>query len=157
MSPRKKEIYFKRDKDTPEPVVVDVRSRTSFSDVDVMGVVWFGKYPLYFEKCWAELARFCGLSYQDFYEARLRPPVVECHIDYHAPLFLDEEFIIRGSLIWNEGSRLNTEYQLIKSNGELAASGYTIQLLMDLEGNVCITSPPLLETCRRRWKKGEFH
>ena len=88
----------------------------------------------------------------------MRAPVVELHIDYFQPLFLDEEFTIRASLIWYEGSRMNTEYQLIKQNGSLATSAYMVQLFSDYRtGEAYVVSPALLERCRERWKAGEFH
>jgi acyl-CoA thioester hydrolase len=157
MARRREGIYFPREAGAPEPVVVELKSRVRFRDADPMGIVWFGKYPVFFEDGSAEIGRVCGLSYRDFYEAELRAPVVECHIDYHAPLSLDEEFTIRASLIWNEGARLNTEYRLIKGDGSGAASGYTVQLFTDLGGSVCIVSPPLLKRCRERWMRGDFH
>ncbi len=158
MAARRRTVYFERTADAPGPVVIDISRRTHFSEVDVMGIVWFGRYPLYFEEVSAELGRKCGLSFQDFYLAGLRAPVVECHIDYYKSLFLDEEFTIRGTMVWHEGSRINTEYHLLKQDGSLAVSGYTVQLLTDaVSGEVCIISPSLLERCRERWKTGEFH
>jgi acyl-CoA thioester hydrolase len=158
MASRRRKIYFERVGDTPEPIVIEIKRRTHFSEVDVMGIVWFGRYPLYFEEASAELGRRCGLSFQYFYLAGLRAPVVECHIDYYKSLFLDEEFIIRGAMVWHEGSRINTEYYLLKHDGSLAVSGYTVQLLTEADsGEVCIISPCLLERCRERWKSGEFH
>ncbi|MFA4830299.1 MAG: acyl-CoA thioesterase [Thermodesulfovibrionales bacterium] len=155
---RKKKSYFEKIAGMPEPVVVELRRRASFSEVDVMGVVWHGRYSTYFEEAAAEIGRRCGLSYRDFYEAELRAPIVEFHINYYKPLFLDEEFTIRGALIWNEGSRMNTEYYLLKQDGSLAASGYTVQLFIDPNSwEVCIVSPGLLEKCRKRWKAGEFN
>lgn len=155
---RKKKSYFEKIEGMPEPVVVELKRRASFSEVDVMGVVWHGRYSTYFEEAAAEIGRRCGLSYRDFYEAELRAPIVEFHIDYYKPLFLDEEFTIRAALIWNEGSRMNTEYYLLKQDGSLAASGYTVQLFIDPNSwEVCIVSPGLLEKCRKRWKAGEFN
>ncbi len=156
MTRRKKGIYFNREAAAPKSVVVNIPSRVRFSDVDVMGIVWFGKYPVFFEEGSAALGRLCGLSYGDLYKAKLRAPIVECHIDYYVPLYLDEEFTVKASLVWNEGSRLNTEYQLIKDRDIMAASGYTVQLLTDPNADVCIVSPELLEKCRIRWKRGEF-
>jgi len=121
-----------------------------------MGIVWFGRYPAYFEMGSEELGRKCGLSYHDFYEARLRAPIVECHVDYHRPLHLGEEFTIRATMVWNEGSRMDTEYQLLKQGDIVATTGYTVQLIVDLEGQVCMTSPPLLEACRHRWREGRI-
>jgi acyl-CoA thioester hydrolase len=155
---RRRKTYFERLVGTPDPVVIELSRRTRFSEVDVMGVVWFGRYPLYFEEVSAELGRRCGLSFEDFYLAGLRAPVVECHIDYYKSLFLDEEFTMKGAFIWHDGARINTEYHLLKRDGSLAVSGYTVQLLTDAaSGEACIISPKLLDRCRERWRKGEFH
>ena len=157
MKLRKKKYYFERVDGVPEPLIVEIRRRVRLSEVDVMGVVWHGRYSIYFEEAAAEIGRLCGMSYRDFYEAELRAPIVEFHIDYYKPIFLDEEFTIRTVLVWHEGSRMNTEYYLLKQDGSLAASGYTVQLFIDPGSwEVCIVSPGLLERCRKRWKAGEF-
>jgi acyl-CoA thioester hydrolase len=155
---RRKTAYFERVPGAPEPIVVEIRRRVRFNEADPMAIVWHGRYPLYFEEASEELGRRCGLSYPEFFEADLRAPFVEYHMDYFKPLFLDEEFTIRASLIWNEGSRLNTEFHLIKQDGSVATSGYTVQLFTDHRtGEPYMVSPKLLEECRRRWKAGEFH
>ncbi len=158
MRNRRNKTYFERIPGAPEPVVVEIGRRVRFNEADPMAIVWHGRYPLFFEEASEELGRRCGLSYREFFEAGLRTPIVELHIDYFKPLFLDEEFIIRASLIWNEGSRLNTEYHLIKQDGSIATSGYLVQLFTDHRtGEPCMVSPELLDRCRRRWKAGEFH
>jgi acyl-CoA thioester hydrolase len=122
-----------------------------------MGIVWFGRYAIYFEEAAAELGRLCGLSYADFVGAGLRAPVAEYHVDYLVPLRLDEEFTISAALIWNEGARLNTEYELINAGGVPAARAYTVQVFTDaIDGRVCLVTPPMLERCRARWLSGEF-
>ncbi len=157
MRPRKRTTYFERIPGSPDPIVVEIKRRVHFNETDPMAIVWHGRYPLFFEEVAEELGRRCGLSYSDFFEAGVRAPVVELHIDYFQPLFLDEEFTIRASLIWHEGSRLNTEYQLIKQNKSLASSAYMVQLFSDHRtGEAYMVSPELLERCRRRWKAGEF-
>jgi acyl-CoA thioester hydrolase len=155
---REGKTYFKRREEEPLPIVVDSRRRVHFSEIDLMAFVWYGRYATYFEEGAEELGRRCGLSYKDFYEAGLRAPFVKFHVDFYKPLHLDEEFTIRTTLIWNEGSRLNTEYYILKDGGGLAATGYTVQLFINVKsGEVCLTSPPLLERCRKRWREGEFH
>ncbi len=154
--PRKKKNYFKRQEGAPDPIVVSINRRVNFSEVDIMGIVWYGRYAAYFEEGSAELGRCCNLSYKDFYNANLRAVIAECHIDYYESLHLGEEFTIKTLLVWHAGSRINTEYQLIKGDGNLAAAGYTIRLLTDINGRVCVVSPPLLTNCRRRWKRGDF-
>ena len=138
--------------------MVEVGRRVHFNEVDILGIVWHGRYPVYFEEGAEELGRSCGLSYRNFYESGLRAPIVQLHIDYFKPLFLDEEFTIRASLIWNEGSRMNTEYQLIKQDTSIASSAYMVQLFTDEKTGVpFMVSPELLDRVRRKWAAGEFH
>ena len=158
MRSRNKTIYFERVPGVPEPVVVEVKRRVRFNEADPMAIAWHGRYPIYFEEASEELGRKCGLSYADYFEAGLRAPVVEFHIDYHKPLFLDEGFTIKASLIWHEGSRLNIEYLLLKQDKSIASSAYMVHLFTDHQtGQPFMVSPELLERCRRRWKAGEFH
>jgi len=154
---RRRKGYFERIEGTPEPLAAIVKRRVTFEEADVMGVAYYGRYADYFEEGSADLGRRCGLSYKDFYEAGIKAPVVQFHVDYHQPLLLDEEFTITASLIWNEASRLNIEYEIRKQDGSLAASGYRIQMFMDAKnGEICLASPEMLENLRRRWKTGEL-
>ena len=57
MKLRKKKYYFERVAGAPEPVTVELKRRARFSEVDVMGVVWHGRYPAYFEEASAEIKR----------------------------------------------------------------------------------------------------
>lgn len=157
MTRRTRTVYFRRDAGVPQPIGVAIKRRVGFNEVDPMGIVWYGRYAVYFEEGAAELGRRCGLSYADFFEAGLRAPIAQYHVDYLRPLVLDEEFVVRCSLIWNEGARLNTEYELVKADGTTAVRGYTVQVFTrDTDGQVCLVMPPLLERCRGRWKTGEF-
>ena len=154
---RARKVFFEREPNAPGPLQMTVKRRIRFNEVDPMGIVWFGRYPLFLEEGAAELGRRCGLSYPDFIEAGLRAPVASCHVDYLKPLTLDELFTIRASLIWNEGARLNTEYELMKEDGTVAARAYTVQVFIGAtDGQVCMVSPPMLERCRARWKAGGF-
>jgi len=155
---RRRKKYFERPPGSPEPVAIEVKHRVRFNEADPMAIMWHGRYPLLFEEASEELGRRCGMSYRDFFEAGLRAPIVELHIDYYQPLMLDEEFTIRASLMWHEGARLNTEFHIIKQDGSLATSAYTVQLFTDHQtGEPCILSPAMLERCRSRWRAGEFH
>ena len=155
---RTKGGYFERDESAPAPLIMRVKRRVRFNEADVMGIAWYGRYPAFFEEGFAELGRQCGLSYRDFADADLRAPIAQFHIDYHLSLSLDEEFTVTAAIVWCEGARLNTEYTVTKEDGSIAATAYSVQMLIDAEsGRPCLTTPELLERCRRRWKAGEFH
>lgn len=154
---RRKGGYFDRDEAAPPPLVVRVKRRVRFNEADVMGIAWYGRYPAFFEEGFAELGRLCGLSYKEFAEANLRAPIAQFHVDYHRPLALDEEFTVMVSLVWCQGARLNTEYTVTRADGSIAATAYSVQMFIEGDsGKPCLTTPELLERCRRRWKAGEF-
>jgi len=154
---RKDNKYFERIKGAPLPISFSVKRRVNLSEVDAMGIVWYGRYPLYFEEVFQELGRRCGLSFQDFYQANLRAPIVQFHIDYHQPLRLDEEFTSRASVPWCEGAKLLTEYEIRRVDGTLVTTAYTVQLFINGRSEeVYIATPKLLENLRQRWLEGEF-
>ena len=149
--------YFTEVKGAPPPISFIVKRRVHFSEVDVMGIVWYGRYSLYFEEASQELGRRCGLSFQDFYQANLRAPIVQFHIDYHQPLRLDEEFMVKAIAPWCEGAKLLTEYEIRKLDGTLVTTAYTVQMFIDSRtSEFCLATPALLERMRKRWEAGEF-
>ena len=154
---RSKGNYFEPVPGAPVPLSVTVRRHVSFSEVDAMGIVWFGRYAGFCEAAAEELGRQCGLSYRDFFAANLRAPIVQYHVDYLTQLHLQEEIAITASLMWTEAARLNTQFAIRSQAGALAARACTVQLLLDgTTGELCIATPALLEQCRRRWRAGEF-
>ena len=72
------------------PLRASASHRVGFSEVDPMGIVWFGRYTSFFEKASAVLRDACGLSHAAFSEAGIQPPVVSCEIEYLRPSRLDE-------------------------------------------------------------------
>jgi acyl-CoA thioester hydrolase len=149
--------YFPRQPNDPAPLTCAVRRRVRFNEVDVMGIVWYGRHAVYCEEAAAELGRQCGLSYADYQAANLRAAIVRFTVDYARPLHLDEHMTVRATMVWTEAARINTEYEILKEDGRLAATACTVQLLLSgADGSVCFVVPPLLERCRRRWKAGEF-
>ncbi|MBF0387207.1 MAG: acyl-CoA thioesterase [Candidatus Omnitrophica bacterium] len=153
---RSKGNYFFRAPDAPLPLVTSIRLRAAFGAVDAMAVVWHGRYSQYCEEAYAALARSCGISYHDFFKAQLRAPVVQVHLDYFVSLLLEEEFIVTARLIWCEGARMNVEYEITKLDGVVAATGYTVHMFTDSASLPLLTVPPLIETLRQRWQRGEF-
>jgi acyl-CoA thioester hydrolase len=153
---RQKGGYFAVEADAPRPLIARVKYRVRFSDVDPMAIVWHGRYTKLFEQASEELGLACGLGYADFYRERLQAPIVQLHLDYFAPIVLGEEVAIVGRMIWTDSARINTEFEVHKESGVLAAAGYTVQMFIDASSMPLLASPSLLEKCRARWRGGEF-
>jgi len=153
---RKRSGYFATENDGPPPLIVRLGHRVRFSDVDPMAVLWHGRYANLFEQANEEFGRYCGLGYADFKRERLLAPIVQLHVDYFAPIVLGEQVSIIGKMIWHESARIDIEYEIHKQDGTLAATGYTVQMFVDSAGVPLMASPAMLETCRKRWRAGEF-
>lgn len=155
---RKRAEYFPRQDGDPEPIVVDVRCKARFSDTDPMGIVWYGRYPFYFEDGAYALGRHCGISYMDLDEVGIRAPIVECHIEYLSPIPLDLEFTVRTRLHWSEAAVLRHEFEFIRDDGTMLSRGYTVQMFISVDtGDYLAVSPEALVRFRKRWLDGEFY
>ena len=157
MPKRRQKKYFTSLPDEPQPIVHEVQHRLAFSEVDALAIGWHGPYPEFFEMAHTELMRKIGLTYDLYRQNGIGAPIVQLHADYFAPLVLDELFTIRAELVWSDGARINVNYEIIKENGQLAGTGYTVQMLFDAYNHTpFVTTPPLVESVWQRWKNGEF-
>jgi acyl-CoA thioester hydrolase len=157
MTRRGRTSCFPRREGDPAPLCATVSRRVGFSDTDPMGIVWFGRYPLFFEVAAEELGLRCGLSYADFFAAGLRGPIVKLDIDYLRPMRLGDEVKVTARLLWDEAAKLITEFAIELPDGTVAATGYTIQIFTEADSmDPLWVSPPMLEKCHERWKAGDF-
>ncbi len=147
-----KKQYFPQDDSSPAPLVANRERRVRFEEVDLLGMVWHGRYPSYFED-----GRICfgdkyGLTYQLFMDNKTAAPVVQMHFDYKAPLRFDQIMQIETCLHWSGAARLNFSYIIKNSEGVVNATGYTVQLLTDIDGNVLLMAPEWLQRFQEKWR-----
>jgi acyl-CoA thioester hydrolase len=148
--------YFPKCKDQPTPLKVGVERTVRFEEVDALGIVWHGRYASYFEDARIALGQKYEIGYMDFYTHGVVAPIKKMHFDYHRPLRFQETVTIEGILHWSEAARMNFEFIIRNNNGELATTGFTVQMMMDSNENILVI-PPLfyVEFCNR-WKAGEL-
>jgi len=150
-------IYFPRLPGAPAPLTARVVRPVLFSDVDPMGIVWFGRYPLFLEFGAGMLSRETGLSYESLNDARLLAPVARLDIDYLRPIRLGEEITVTASMIWTGSAKMAIEYAIIGSDGSLRARAATTQLFLDAAtGQPHWVTPPFIEAINEKWRNGGF-
>lgn len=155
---KRKQEYFKLNPGDPPPVKYRFKRRARFSEIDALAIVWHGRYACYFEDAHTELARKCSITWDNLAKDGVSAPLAQFHIDYFKPLYLDEEFITEASLHWTDGARINVQYALTNMKNELCATGYSIQLFVDINTQEPLWfSPEIWEKCRKRWQNGEFY
>ena len=154
---RRRKCYFTTEPGAPAPLVHECRRRVAFSEVDAMAVTWHGNYLLFFETAHSELMQKIGLGFAEYARHNLAAPVVQCHVDYFAPLMLDELFTVRAELYWSDGARFDSAYSVTGADGRSCAAGYTVQMFCDLKTREpCLFTPDPDAKMRDRWRRGEF-
>ncbi|MGI5870124.1 MAG: acyl-CoA thioesterase [Kiritimatiellia bacterium] len=104
---------------------VSITYRVPYADTDMMGVVYYGNYLAYFERCRNELMRATGVTYRQIEDEGAMLPVIEAHVDYKRPARYDDELTITGWLEYASGVKMKVCCE-VSRDGELLASGYTI-------------------------------
>ena len=151
---RNKKPYFIPESDGPPPLSATTNRKVRFEEVDPLGIVWHGRYPSYFEDGRVAFGDKFDLSYVTMRKENFYAPIVKMHIDYHHTLKYHEEITIISTLHWSDAARLNFEYEILNEAGQLAATGYTVQLLTNLEKETLMTRPEFVEKFCDRWRKG---
>ena len=148
--------YFSLQEDQPAPLRVSVERAVRFEEVDSLGIVWHGRYVSYFEDARVALGERYDIGYMDFYKNGVVAPIKQVHVDYYRPLRFREAMTIEGVLHWSEAARMNFEFLIRNGNGELATTGYTVQMMLDFEQNILMVPPPFYGKFRDHWKAGEL-
>ena len=148
--------YFPRQLDHPPPLRYHVERIVRFEEVDVLGIVWHGRYASYFEDARAGLGQKYGIGYLDFYAHGVAAPIKKMYFDFHRPLRFQERVTIEGILHWSEAARMNFEFVIRNKNEQPATTGYTVQMMLDFEENLLVIPPPFYQEFCNRWKAGEL-
>jgi len=146
--------YFPTAPGAPPPLRLTISRQVRFEEVDVMGIVWHGRYPSFFEDGRVALGQKYGISYSDFIRERIPVPIRHLQIDYRHPLQFEEVFETETMLHWSDAARINFEYIIRNAAREVVCTGCTVQLMLDRDLNVLLKNPPFFQAFLDRWKKG---
>jgi acyl-CoA thioester hydrolase len=113
--------------------VNETRVRVRYAETDQMGVVYHSNHLIWFEVGRVELMRQMGFTYRDMEREEGRfIAVAEATCRYRAPVFYDEEVIIKTRLKTVRESVIIFSYELIRAQGGgLLAEGETTHIVTD--------------------------
>jgi acyl-CoA thioester hydrolase len=107
--------------------------RVRYAETDQMGVVYHANHLIWFEVGRVEFLRQMGFSYRDMErEDGLFIAVAEATCRYRAPVYYDEEVVVRTRLKRVRESVIVFSYELARANdGALLAEGQTTHVVTD--------------------------
>ncbi|HEY3975020.1 MAG TPA: thioesterase family protein [Candidatus Sulfotelmatobacter sp.] len=111
----------------------ETRLRVRYAETDQMGVVYHSNHLIWFEVGRVELMREMGFSYRDMERDDGRfIAVAEVQCRYRAPVYYDEEILIRTRLKTVRESVIIFSYELVRAdNNVLVAEGETTHIVTD--------------------------
>ncbi|MEW5773276.1 MAG: acyl-CoA thioesterase [Thermodesulfobacteriota bacterium] len=140
----------------PAPLTLTVERRVRFEEADPLAIVWHGRYASYFEDAREALGSAHGVGYLDFYRRRIATPIRVMHADYLSPLRYPARFTVQALLHYTEAARMNYEFVIRDEAGNVATTGYTVQVFVDESQNLLVTCPDFYLDFLRRWREGEL-
>lgn len=148
--------YFRGSPGDPPPLRCRVERQVRFEEVDVLGIVWHGRYASWLEDGRTAICARHGIGYMDLYANGVLAPIKQMHIDYHHPLRFDESCVIEGVLHYSEAARINFSCTIRNQEGRVCTTGYSVQLLLDPQRNLQMTPPPFYRAFLDRWLEGRL-
>ena len=117
--------------DNHHPTVNETRLRVRYAETDQMGVVYHSNHLIWFEVGRVELMRQMGFSYRDIErEDGCFIAVAEAKCRYKAPVYYDEEVIVKTRLKAVRSSVIVFSYELVRaSTSDLMAEGETTHIV----------------------------
>jgi acyl-CoA thioester hydrolase len=111
--------------------VNETKLRVRYAETDQMGVVYHSNHLIWFEVGRVEFLRQMGFSYRDMErEDGLFIAVAEAKCRYRAPVYYDEEVLVRTRLRTVRASVIVFSYELARANtGALLAEGETTHIV----------------------------
>jgi acyl-CoA thioester hydrolase len=113
------------------------RVRVRYAETDRMGVVYYANYLVWFEVGRTEWLRETGWSYREMEVEGIALPVIEAHCEYRQPVRYDDDIEIRTRAVLVTPIRVRFDYELVRGDACLVASGYTVHVAVDATGRPC--------------------
>ncbi len=130
--------------------VNETRLRVRYAETDQMGVVYHSNHLIWFEVGRVELLRQLGFCYRDMErEDGCFIAVAEVKCRYRAPVYYDDEVVVRTRLRNVRESVVHFGYELVRADsGALLAEGETTHIVTDSNMKVAALPAKYLKVFR---------
>lgn len=123
-----------------------------FSEVDSMNIVWHGSYVMYFEDAREAFGKKYGIAYFDIFGQGYYAPLVELSFKYKSPITYDMKPEITITYKPVDAAKIVFDYEITNpDNGEVLATGHSVQVFMDLNYQLVWVNPEFYEEWKKKW------
>lgn len=130
----------------------ETQMRVRFRDCDPLKIVWHGNYLTYFEDGREAFGRDHGISYLDVQANGFVTPIVKSVCEHKLSLKYGDVTTIETTFVDSPAAKMIFQYKIFNQDNQLVCTGETIQVFLDLEGNLQLNNPVFFE----EWKRAVF-
>jgi len=118
------------------PEIYRLNQAVRFADTDAAGIVYFGKYAIYFDETVLSALRQHSVSWDSNRTKGFIVPIVESKAEFYRPLRAGDQFQSLMSVVKLSNRSFKTEHMIIKEvdgHPTLIASGNITRVAVDAE------------------------
>ena len=123
--------------------------RIRFVETDPLGIVWHGNYIQYFEDGREAFGRHHGISYLHQKDHNFSTPIVKSSSNHKLPLRYGDVATVKTIYVDTPAAKMIFRYEIYNPDGQLVCTGETVQVFVELEGELSLTIPKFFMD----WKK----
>lgn len=117
-----------------------------------MRIVWHGNYLKYFEDAREAFGEKYSLGYLDVYKHKVMIPIVKATCDFKRPLAYGDIALVEATFMNTDAAKIVFEYTIRKkSDGEVMATGSTVQVFLTPEGELILSPPAFFIQWKKHW------
>lgn len=116
------------------PLVSTTSIRVRYAETDVMGVVYYANYLVWFEIGRTDWLRHTGQTYRDMEAEGTQLPVIEAGCEYRRPARYDDVVEVRTRASRLTPVRVRFDYEVVGPTGDLLAVGRTVHAAITPDG-----------------------
>lgn len=130
--------------------ITEVKVR--FNEVDSLRIVWHGHYIKYFEEGREAFGKKYGIDYLTIEKQGLLTPIVNVVCNYKRPLEYGDTALVETRFVDDETAKIRFEFEIRKkSDGEIVATGSSIQVFLNTERELLLTPPTYFLEWKKKW------
>ncbi|MGJ8664966.1 MAG: acyl-CoA thioesterase [Patiriisocius sp.] len=123
--------------------------RVRFAECDPLGIVWHGNYIQYFEDGRESFGNETGIGYLNQKDNNFSTPIVKSVCEHKLPLKYGDIATIETTYVDCDAAKIIFQYKIFTPEGLLACTGETIQVFVELGGELSLTIPNFVV----KWKQ----
>lgn len=112
-------------------LVSETKIRVCYEDTDQMGVVYYGRYPRFYEIGRTEMIRELGYTYKELEHLNIFLPAWSLNINYIKPALYDQLLTVRTIVEKLPNVKFPIKTEIYNEEGELINRGETVLAFFD--------------------------